>query len=85
MNVVMIGRSDLVGKPLSHLLLNRGATTTVCHKQTKDVNFYTKDADLIISATGVSHLVKKVKPGSILIDVGISRDENGKLSGDICH
>ena len=58
MNAVMIGRSDLVGKPLSHLLLNRSATTTVCHKFTKDVNFYTKDADLVVSAAGVANLVK---------------------------
>jgi methylenetetrahydrofolate dehydrogenase (NADP+)/methenyltetrahydrofolate cyclohydrolase len=74
MNAVMIGRSDLVGKPLSHLLLNRSATTTVCHKFTKDVNFYTKDADLVVSAAGVANLVRSVKPGAILIDVGISRD-----------
>ena len=74
MNAVMIGRSDLVGKPLSHLLLNRSATTTVCHKSTKDVNFFTRHADLVISATGVANLVKEVKPGAILIDVGISRD-----------
>jgi len=74
MNSIMIGRSDLVGKPLSHLLLNRGSTTTICHQLTKDVNFYTKDADLVISAAGCSNLVKEVKRGSILIDVGISRD-----------
>jgi methylenetetrahydrofolate dehydrogenase (NADP+)/methenyltetrahydrofolate cyclohydrolase len=74
MNAVVIGRSDLVGKPLSHLLLNRSATTTVCHKLTKDVNFFTKDADLVISAAGVSNLVKAVKPGAVLIDVGISRN-----------
>ena len=83
MNVVMIGRSDLVGKPLSHLLLNRNATTTICHKLTKDVNFYTKDADLVISATGCANLVTDVKTGSILIDIGISRDSTGKLKGDI--
>jgi methylenetetrahydrofolate dehydrogenase (NADP+)/methenyltetrahydrofolate cyclohydrolase len=58
MNAVMIGRSNLVGKPLSHLLLNRNATVTTCQHYTKDVNFYTKNADLVISATGVSHLVK---------------------------
>ncbi len=58
MNAVMIGRSDLVGKPLSHLLLNLNATTTVCHKYTKDVNFFTKNADLVISAAGVPNLVK---------------------------
>ena len=85
MDAVMIGRSDLVGKPLSHLLLNRSATTTVCHKLTKDVNFYTKHADLVISAAGVPNLVKQTKRDAILIDVGISRDEKGKLSGDISH
>lgn len=61
MNAVMVGRSDLVGKPLSHLLLNRNATTTVCHKMTKDVNFFTKNADLVVSAAGVANLVKIVK------------------------
>lgn len=74
MNAVMIGRSDLVGRPLSHLLLNRSATTTICHKLTRDVNFYTENADLVISAAGVANLVKKVKPGAVLIDVGISRN-----------
>jgi methylenetetrahydrofolate dehydrogenase (NADP+)/methenyltetrahydrofolate cyclohydrolase len=74
MNAVMIGRSDLVGKPLSHLLLNKSATITVCHKLTKDVNFYTQSADLVVAAAGAANLVKKVKPGAILIDVGISRD-----------
>lgn len=83
MNAVMIGRSDLVGRPLSHLLLNRNVTTTICHKMTKDVNFFTENADLVISATGVSNLVTKVKQGSVLIDVGISRNYEGKLSGDI--
>lgn len=53
----MIGRSDLVGKPLSHLLLNKSATTIICHSETKDVNFFTKDADLVISAAGVPNLI----------------------------
>lgn len=57
MNAVMIGRSDLVGKPLSHLLLNKSATTIICHSETKDVNFFTKDADLVISAAGVPNLI----------------------------
>jgi len=58
MNVVMIGYSNLVGKTLSHLLINKKATVTICHIHTKDVNFYTNTADLVISATGVPNLVQ---------------------------
>jgi methylenetetrahydrofolate dehydrogenase (NADP+) / methenyltetrahydrofolate cyclohydrolase len=58
MNVVLIGYSNLIGKTLSHLLINKRATVTICHIYTKDVNFHTKNADLVISAAGVENLVK---------------------------
>jgi len=71
-NVFVLGRSDIVGKPLANLLINRGATVTVCHRQTKDPACLIKRADIIISATGSPNLVKgeMVKEGAIVIDVG---------------
>ena len=71
-NVCVLGRSDIVGKPLANLLINRGATVTVCHRQTKDLACLIKRADIIISATGSPNLVKgeMVKEGAIVIDVG---------------
>lgn len=84
-NAVIIGRSSIVGKPLSLMLLERNFTVTICHSHTDDLSFYTKHADLLISATGKPHLIKTdiVKPGAVIIDVGITRDENGKLCGDV--
>lgn len=83
-NVVIIGRSILVSKPLSNLLLNMDATITICHSKTACLKEYTKNADILISATGKKHLIKKdmIKKDSIVIDVGITR-ENGKLYGDV--
>jgi len=71
-NVSVLGRSDIVGKPLANLLINRGATVTVCHHQTKDLACLIKRADIVISATGSPNLVKgeMVKEGAIVIDVG---------------
>ena len=71
-NVCVLGRSDIVGKPLANLLINRGATVTVCHRRTKDLACLIKRADIIISATGSPNLVKgeMVKEGAIVIDVG---------------
>ena len=71
-NVCVLGRSDIVGKPLANLLINRGATVTVCHRQTKDLTCLTGEADVIVSATGAPNLVKgeMVKEGAIVIDVG---------------
>ncbi len=83
-NVVIINRSNLVGKPLIFMLLKRNATVTVCHSYTKDLDGYTKKADILIVAIGKSKFItkEKVKEGVVIIDVGISR-ENGKLSGDV--
>ena len=83
-HAVIIGRSNLVGKPLVPMLLRRDATVTVCHSKTENLEAYTKTADILISATGVPGLITKdmVKPGACVIDVGISR-VNGKIVGDV--
>ena len=83
-HVVIIGKSTIVGRPLALLLMNRDATVTVCHQKTTDLESYTKRADIIISATGVAHLVKKsfLKPNSVVIDVGFSKGD-GKIAGDL--
>ncbi len=82
--IVIVGRSELVGLPLFHLLLNKDATVTLCHSKTKDLKSYTKNADILIVAVGKKSLITSdmVKPGSVLIDVGINRVDN-KLYGDI--
>lgn len=82
--VVVIGRSMEVGKPLALMLINRGATVTVCHSKTKDISAHTKKADIVISCTGVPGLVKgsMIKKDSVVIDVGISK-VNGKIKGDV--
>jgi methylenetetrahydrofolate dehydrogenase (NADP+) / methenyltetrahydrofolate cyclohydrolase len=81
---VLIGYSDIVGKPLSEMFLARGATVTICHDKTHNLADFTKKADILVSATGIKHLIKEgmVKEGAVLVDVGISRDGN-KISGDI--
>ena len=83
-DVVIVGKGRLVGKPLMGLMLNEGATVTVCHSKTKDLKKYTKDADIIIAACGVKGLITgdMVKPDVIIVDVGINV-ENGKLYGDV--
>lgn len=83
-NTVIIGRGNIVGHPLSLALENLDATVTVAHSKTKNLSELTKNADILISATGVAHLIKSdmVKPGSVVIDVGVSRD-NGKIVGDV--
>lgn len=82
--VVIIGRSELVGLPLFHLLLNKNATITMCHSKTNNLEQYTKDADIIIVAVGKKHLLTKnmIKENSIIIDVGINRVDS-KLYGDV--
>ncbi len=83
-NVCIIGHTVVVGKPLALMLLNRDATVSVCHKFTKNLEDFSKKADVVVSATGVKHLVKEsmIKEGSVLIDVGIIR-EGKKVFGDI--
>ena len=82
--VVIVGSSFLIGRPLGELLLNNGATVTICHSKTKDLSKHTIKADILISSTGIPHIIKKemVKSGVIVIDVGISK-LNGKLIGDV--
>lgn len=82
---VVIGRSLVVGKPLSMLLLNKNATVTICHSRTKDIEKVCKRADIVIAAVGVPNFVTKdfVKEGAVVIDVGINVDEEGKLVGDV--
>ncbi len=84
-NVVILGRSDLVGKPLASLMSNYDATVTLCHSKTKNLSFYTKNADILVAAIGRANFIKKedVKDGAIVIDVGINRMEDGKLCGDV--
>lgn len=81
---VIIGRSNIVGKPLALLLIQNDATVTVCHSKTKNLEEVCKLADIVICAVGKEKFLKKemVKPGAVVIDVGINRDENGKLCGD---
>lgn len=84
-NAVIIGRSNIVGKPLVQCLLSKNATVTVCHSRTKNIEEITKKADLIVAALGKANFVKEdmVKEGCVVIDVGINRLENGKLVGDV--
>lgn len=84
-HAVVIGRSNIVGKPLSQCLLNKNATVTICHSKTKDLAEITKTADILISAVGRLNMVTAdmVKDGAVVIDVGMNRNEHGKLAGDV--
>ena len=84
-DVVVIGRSMLVGKPFAQLALARNATVTVCHSRTRDLAAHCRNADVIVAAVGVAKLVQGdwVKPGAVLLDVGINRGDDGKLVGDV--
>jgi len=82
---VVVGRSNIVGKPMALLLLAQHATVTICHSRTKDLPVVTRRADILIAAVGKAHMIKAdmVKDGVIVIDVGVNRLENGKLVGDV--
>ncbi len=84
-HAVVIGRSNTVGKPMALLLLQANATVTVCHSGTPDIAVHTRQADIVVAATGRRNTVTAgmVKPGAIVIDVGINRNEAGKLCGDV--
>ena len=84
-NAVVIGRSNIVGKPLMQCLLSKNATVTVCHSKTQNIKEITKNADILIAALGKAKFVTEdmVKPGAVVIDVGINRTEEGKLLGDV--
>lgn len=82
---VIIGRSNIVGKPMAMLMLKNNATVTVCHSKTADLSAITKQADILVAAVGIPKFVKAdmVKEGAVVLDVGINRMENGKLCGDV--
>lgn len=83
---VVIGRSNIVGKPMALLLINAGATVTVCHSRTKDLNFHTRRADIVVAAVGKPRFVTAdmIKPGAVVIDVGINRLQDGPEAGKLC-
>jgi len=85
LDACVIGRSNIVGKPMMNLLVNAGATVTVCHSKTKDLKAHTLRADLLVVGIGKANMVTAdmVKEGAIVIDVGINRLESGKLTGDV--
>ena len=83
-HVVVVGRSNLVGKPVAQLLLKRNATVTMCHSHTKNLANITKTADIVVSAVGKNVIGEKMlKSNCVVVDVGIFKDENGKISGDV--
>ena len=84
-HAVVIGRSNTVGKPMALLLLQAHATVTVCHSATPDLGLHTRQADILVAAVGRRHMVTAamVKPGAVVIDVGINRNDQGKLQGDV--
>ena len=84
-HAVVIGRSNIVGKPMAMLLLQANATVTICHSATVDLAYHTRHADIVIAAVGKRNMVTAdmIKPGAVVIDVGMNRDDVGKLSGDV--
>ena len=84
-NAVVLGRSNIVGKPMGQLLLENNATVTICHSKTKNLHEIIKNADILVSAIGIPKYIKAemVKENVVVIDVGMNRDENNKLCGDI--
>jgi methylenetetrahydrofolate dehydrogenase (NADP+)/methenyltetrahydrofolate cyclohydrolase len=84
-HAVVIGRSNIVGKPMAMMLLAKSATVTICHSATQDLGAFTRQADVIVAAVGKRNLVTAdmVKPGAVVIDVGMNRKEDGKLAGDV--
>lgn len=84
-NCVVIGRSNIVGKPMAMLLLHQNGTVTICHSHTKNLKEIAKEADILVAAVGIPKFVTAdmVKDGAVVIDVGMDRDEDGKLCGDV--
>ncbi|MEG0842061.1 MAG: bifunctional methylenetetrahydrofolate dehydrogenase/methenyltetrahydrofolate cyclohydrolase FolD [Erysipelotrichaceae bacterium] len=84
-SAVVIGRSNIVGKPIAQLLLNKNATVTICHSRTKEIEAICREADILVVAIGKAKFVKKqwIKEGAVVIDVGVNMDENNKLCGDV--
>jgi methylenetetrahydrofolate dehydrogenase (NADP+)/methenyltetrahydrofolate cyclohydrolase len=84
-HAVVVGRSTIVGKPMALLLLNAGATVTICHSKTRDLAAMTRQADILVAAVGKARMIgaDMVKPGAVVIDVGINRLPDGKFAGDV--
>lgn len=84
-HVVVVGRSNIVGKPVGQLFLNQHATVTYCHSKTRDLQLHTNQADILVAAVGIPNFIKAehVKDGAVVVDVGINRNEAGKLCGDV--
>ena len=84
-NVTILGRSNIVGKPLIQCCLNKNATVTICHSKTKDLSKYTQNADIVISAVGKEKTITEdmIKQGAVIIDVGINRKDDGTITGDV--
>ena len=84
-HAVVVGASNIVGKPQAMLLLQAGATVTICNSKTRDLGYHTRHADILVVATGKRNIVTAdmVKPGAVVVDVGMNRDDNGKLCGDV--
>jgi methylenetetrahydrofolate dehydrogenase (NADP+)/methenyltetrahydrofolate cyclohydrolase len=84
-HAVVIGRSNIVGKPMALMLLQKNATVTICHSATKDLKAHTLQADLVVAAVGKRNVLTAdmVRPGAVVIDVGMNRNEEGKLCGDV--
>jgi methylenetetrahydrofolate dehydrogenase (NADP+)/methenyltetrahydrofolate cyclohydrolase len=84
-HAVVIGRSNTVGKPMALLLLQANATVTVCHSATPDLAVHTRQADIVVAAVGRRNVLRAdmVKPGAVVIDVGMNRNDEGKLCGDV--
>lgn len=84
-HAVVVGRSNIVGKPMAALLLQQNATVTICHSRTKNLADITKEADILVAAVGKANFITgdMIKPGAVVIDVGMNRLESGKLAGDI--
>ncbi|MBC5766720.1 bifunctional methylenetetrahydrofolate dehydrogenase/methenyltetrahydrofolate cyclohydrolase FolD [Ramlibacter albus] len=84
-NAVVIGRSNIVGKPMAMMLLAKDATVTICHSRTKDLASFTRNADVVVAAVGKRNVLTAdmVKPGAVVIDVGMNRNDEGKLCGDV--
>ena len=85
MHVVIVGRSNIVGKPQAMLMLKAGGTVTICHSRTRDLSRFTRDADILVAAVGKAGMINgnMLKPGAVVIDIGINRLPDGKLVGDV--
>lgn len=84
-NAVIIGKSNIVGKPMAQVLINEQMTVTICNSNTKNIKYFTKNADILVTATGIPHLIGPdfIKQNSIVLDIGISRLSNGNIVGDV--